>query len=272
MGIKNRRRIIMFVSLFSLWLGCSAETPSQAEPPAQQKSTSPENKPTPNEASNAAAADTPAVDVPEVLLKPDQATSEAPVKYTVLLTTTKGDILLDVNSAWAPQGAQRFYNLVKIGYFENIAFFRAIKGFMAQFGLHGVSEVNSVWRQAQIPDDPVSQSNTRGMVTFATAGPNTRTTQLFINLVDNTSLDNQGFAPFAKVIDSPGLGGGMDVVDSLFTGYGEGAPRGRGPNQQLIHQRGNAYLKLNFPELDYIVSARVCGEGPTPENAPEYCQ
>lgn len=261
----------MFVSLFSLWLGCSAETPSQAEPPAQQKSSPAETKPSPqNTASEAKAAE--AVDIPEALLKPDQATAEAPAKYTVLFTTTKGDILLDVNSEWAPQGAQRFYNLVKIGYFENIAFFRAIKGFMAQFGLHGAPEVNNVWRQAQIPDDPVSQSNTRGMVTFATAGPNTRTTQLFINLVDNTSLDNQGFSPFAKVIDSPGLGGGMDVVDALFTGYGEGAPRGRGPNQQLIHQRGNAYLKLNFPELDYIISARVCGEGPTPEGAPEYCQ
>lgn len=266
----------MFTPLLGLWLGCSAETPSQAEPPAQERATQAAQEqpatPKPPAEKEPSPESEVKVEVPEVLLKPDQATAPAPASYNVLFTTTKGDFLVEVNSAWAPQGAQRFYNLVKIGYFENVSFFRAIKGFMVQFGLHGAPEVNNVWRQAQIPDDPVSQSNTRGMLTFATAGPNTRTSQLFINLVDNTSLDNQGFSPFAKIVDAPGKGGGMDVVDSLFTGYGEGAPRGRGPNQQLIHQRGNSYLKLNFPELDYILSARVCDDGETPEGAPEYCQ
>jgi peptidyl-prolyl cis-trans isomerase A (cyclophilin A) len=259
----------MIVSLLIFFMGCANESTAPevlAEPSKEVVPTPapPVEKPEP-------VVET--IEVPEILLHPEQATEEAPNTFTVLFTTTKGDFLVEVDKSWAPQGVNRFYNLVNIGYFENVAFFRAIKGFMVQFGLHGAPEVNTVWREAQISDDAANQSNTRGMLTFATAGANTRTSQLFINLEDNSSLDSQGFTPFAKVVDEEGRGGGMSVVDSLFTGYGEGAPRGRGPNQQLIHQRGNAYLKLNFPELDYLISVRVCGATETaPEGAPAYCQ
>jgi peptidyl-prolyl cis-trans isomerase A (cyclophilin A) len=122
---------------------------------------------------------------------------------------------------------------------------------MAQFGIHGNPQIASAWRNAQIKDDPVKQSNKRGYVTFATAGPNTRTTQLFINFGDNASLDKQGFAPFGQVTK------GMDVVDKIYNGYGEGAPRGKGPDQGRVQAEGNAYLTKDFPKLDYIKTATI---------------
>ncbi|MEM6296953.1 MAG: peptidylprolyl isomerase, partial [Myxococcota bacterium] len=143
-------------------------------------------------------------------------------------------------------------NLVKIGFYNDTAFFRAIDGFMVQFGLHGTPAVNRVWRGAQITDDPVKGTNKRGTITFAKQSrPNTRTTQVFINFSDNKNLDSMGFAPFGSVIE------GMDIVDSLHKGYGEGAPRGRGPAQGKIQSEGNAYLKKDFPNLDYIKSATI---------------
>ena len=174
----------------------------------------------------------------------------APDKFTVKLETTKGDILVDVTKDWAPRGADRFFELVKTGYFSDVAFFRVIDGFMAQAGIHGDPKVNEKWRDKRIEDDPVKQSNTRGTVTFATSGRNSRTTQFFINFGDNQRLDGMGFAPFGKVRD-------MKVVDSLFNGYGEGAPRGRGPIQSHLQREGNAYLKREFPKLDYILSATI---------------
>lgn len=158
---------------------------------------------------------------------------------------------MEVNRAWAPLGADRFYNLAKNGFFDEARFFRAIKGFMVQFGIHGDPAVAAVWRNARIQDDPVKESNKRGTVTFATSGPNSRTTQLFINFKDNTMLDGMGFAPFGRVIS------GMDVVDSLNTEYGEGAPGGRGPAQGRIQSEGNAYLQRDFPNLDYIKKTHV---------------
>ncbi len=185
------------------------------------------------------------------LLDPRQATERAPDTFAVELTTTKGPVVIEVTRAWSPHGADRFYNLVKIGYFTDVAFFRVLEGFMAQAGIHGDPRVNRAWRDANIPDDPAAgQSNTRGMVSFAMAGPNTRTTQFFINYGDNSRLDSMGFTPFGRVRD-------MRAVDALYNGYGEGAPRGRGPSQALIQSRGNEYLRQSFPELDYIVSARV---------------
>jgi peptidyl-prolyl cis-trans isomerase A (cyclophilin A) len=184
------------------------------------------------------------------LLDPSKANSPAPDKFAIKLETTKGEIVIDVDKSLAPQGADRIYNLVKVGYFDDVAFFRVISGFMVQVGLHGKPEVNAKWREARIPDDPVKASNTPGMVSFATAGPNTRTTQFFINFGDNARLDGMGFAPFGKVRD-------MAVVNQLYAGYGEGAPGGRGPNQGLIQQQGNAYLKQSFPELDYIKKATI---------------
>lgn len=184
------------------------------------------------------------------LLDPAQANARAPDLFTVKLETTKGDILIDVHRDWAPIGADRFYNLVRTGYFNDLAFFRVISGFMVQTGISGDPKVNAVWHDAKIADDPVKGSNTRGMVSFATAGPNTRTTQFFINFGDNVRLDRMGFAPFAKVRD-------MSVVDKLYAGYGEGAPSGRGPRQDLLQDRGNQYLRSSFPELDYIKRASI---------------
>lgn len=186
------------------------------------------------------------------LLNPDKATEKAPDNYKVKFTTTKGDFVVEVARADAPMGADRFYNLVKIGFFNDVAFFRNIKGFMVQFGLNGSPAVNKVWRGAQIDDDPVKGSNKRGMVTFAKQNrPNTRTTQVFINFKNNGNLDGMGFAPFGKVVE------GMDIVDSLYNGYGEGAPGGRGPSQGRIQSEGNTYLKKDFPELDYVKTATI---------------
>jgi peptidyl-prolyl cis-trans isomerase A (cyclophilin A) len=186
------------------------------------------------------------------LLDPSKATEHALATFRVKLETTKGPVVLEVVRDWAPNGADRFYNLVKIGFYNDVAFFRVIDGFMAQFGIHGDPKVAAKWREARIADDPVKQSNLRGFVSFATAGPNTRTTQLFINYADrNAQLDRSGFAPFARVIQ------GMEVVDSLYSGYGEGAPNGAGPNQGLVQMQGNAYLRANFPKLDYIKTATI---------------
>ena len=185
------------------------------------------------------------------LLDPPHATEQAPDRFRVRFETTKGPFVIEVTRAWAPRGADRFYNLVRVGYYDDVAFFRVIENFMVQFGIHGDPAVNAAWRQARIPDDPVTQSNKRGMVTYAMAGPDTRTTQLFINFRDNAGLDGQGFSPFGRVVE------GLSVVDSLYSGYGEGAPSGVGPEQGRAQGEGNAYLKSRFPKLDFVKSARL---------------
>ena len=167
------------------------------------------------------------------------------------LTTTKGDVVVEVHRDWAPIGADRFYNLVKNGFYDNVRFFRVISGFMVQFGINGDPQLSARWRAASIPDDAVTQSNKRGMITFATAGPNTRTTQVFINFADNTNLDGMGFAPFGRIVS------GMNVVDALNAEYGEGAPRGRGPDQGKLQNEGNAYLAREFARMDYIKKATI---------------
>ncbi|MBM3772524.1 MAG: peptidylprolyl isomerase [Acidimicrobiia bacterium] len=185
------------------------------------------------------------------LKNPLALVEEAPATYKVNFDTSKGAFVVEVTRAWAPRGADRFYNLVKNGFFTDVRFFRVIPGFMAQFGIHGDPEVAKAWMGARFNDDPVKESNRRGYITFATAGPNTRTTQFFINFGDNVSLDKQGFAPFGRVAS------GMDVVDKIYAGYGEGAPRGRGPEQNRVQGEGNAYLNKDFPRLDYIKSATI---------------
>jgi peptidyl-prolyl cis-trans isomerase A (cyclophilin A) len=185
------------------------------------------------------------------LRNPAALTEQAPATYKANFDTSKGTFVIEVHRDWAPLGADRFYNLVKNGFYDDVRFFRVIPGFMAQFGIHGNPTVASAWRPAQIKDDPVKQSNKRGYVTFATAGPNTRTTQLFINFGDNAGLDKQGFSPFGQVVS------GMDVVDKIYSGYGEGAPRGKGPDQGRTQAEGNAYLTKEFPRLDYIKSATI---------------
>jgi peptidyl-prolyl cis-trans isomerase A (cyclophilin A) len=186
------------------------------------------------------------------LKNPATLTEKAPDTYRAKFDTTKGAFVIEVNCAWAPLGADRFYNLVKNGYYDNCRFFRVIDGFMAQFGINGDPSLNTLWRQARIQDDPVKQSNKRGTVSFATSGLNSRTTQVFINYADqNTQLDGMGFAPFGRVVE------GMNVVDSLYSGYGEGGPRGKGPEQFKAQTEGNAYLEKQFPKLDYVKSATV---------------
>jgi len=182
---------------------------------------------------------------------PDKLKEKSPESFKVKFETTKGNFTVEVTRSLSPNGADRFYNLVRSGFFKDVAFFRVIPGFMCQFGIHGDPKISAAWRKAQIPDDPVKGSNTRGAITFATGGPNTRTTQLFISFGDNNRLDNSGFSPFGKVTE------GMDVVDKINGEYGEGAPAGRGPNQGRIQAEGNAYLKKDFPNLDYIKSATV---------------
>lgn len=187
------------------------------------------------------------------MLDPSKATETAPAKYKVKFATTKGDFIVEVDRDWAPNGADRFYNLVKIGYFQDLAFFRVISGFMMQFGIHGDPSVNKVWREANIKDDAVKQSNKPGYLTFAQTGmPNSRSVQFFINFGDNAMLDSQRFAPIGKVAD-----GGMPVVQSIYSGYGEGAPMGRGPDQMRTQEEGNKYLRQDFPQLDYIKSVTL---------------
>ena len=182
---------------------------------------------------------------------PSSLKEKAPAVYKAKFDTSKGTFVIEVHRAWAPNGADRFYNLVKSGFYNDVRFFRVISGFMVQFGISGNPDLSAVWRDARIPDDGVNESNQRGFVTFATGGPNTRTSQVFINFGNNAGLDSQGFSPFGQVVS------GMDVVDALYNGYGEGAPSGRGPAQGRIQAEGNAYLNADFPKLDYIKKATI---------------
>ena len=179
------------------------------------------------------------------LMNPSSLKAKAPALYKVEFTTTKGNIVIEIHRDWAPVGADRFYNLVRAGFFTDVAFFRVVPNFIVQFGLGPNPAVNKVWEKASIRDDVVKESNKRGTLTFATAGPDTRTTQLFINLKDNAPLDPQGFAPFGTVVE------GMDVVDKIYPGYGER------PDQSKITAEGKAYLDKNFPMLDRITAAKV---------------
>src|SRR5450755_191990 len=212
--------------------------------------------PAPKKAAPAAPKKAAPVAAPD-LLKPGTLKARAPEVYKVKFTTTKGDVIIQVNRVWAPIGSDRFYNLVRSGFYKDAAFFRIVPRFVAQFGIPARPDVAAAWDHAYLVDDRVTQSNKRGTLTFATAGPNTRTTQIFINYSDNTSLDTQGFAPFGTVIE------GMDLVDKFFAGYGES------PDQSRITAQGKAYLDKSFPNLDRIVNAVVMpADAPAPAAAP----
>ncbi len=213
---------------------------AQAQAGENRRVAPPRPAPRPTPAAAPAAAD----------VQPHAGNQRAPDNFTARLVTTKGNIDIEVHRAWAPHGADRFYTLIREGFFTDIAMFRVVAGFMAQGGIHGDPAVAARWRSRRMPDDPVRQSNRRGYVSYAMAGPGSRTTQFFINLVDNSRLDGMGFAPFGQVSD-------MSVVDQLYSGYGEGAPRGRGPAQARIQSEGNTYLRAEFPDMDYIRSASV---------------
>ncbi len=181
-------------------------------------------------------------------MNPATLKAKAPEVYKAKFVTTKGEFVVEVHRDWAPNGADRFYNLVKSGFYNDASFFRVIPKFVVQFGMNAKPTVEAVWQRANIRDDAVKESNKKGYVVFATAGPNTRTTQVFINLADNTSLDAQGFSPFGTVVE------GMDVVEKFYSGYGDPP---RGPDQGMVASQGKAYLDKNFPQLDSIKTATI---------------
>ena len=180
------------------------------------------------------------------LKNPSALKERAPAIYKVNFDTSAGVFEVEVHTDWASNGADRFYNLVKNGYFDGCRFFRVVPGFMVQFGINGNPAIQRNWENANIQDEPVKQGNTRGFITFAKTGaPNSRSTQVFINFKDNSFLNRQGFAPFGKVIS------GMEVVDKIYSAYGERPVQGR------IQAEGNAYLTKDFPKLDYIKKATI---------------
>jgi peptidyl-prolyl cis-trans isomerase A (cyclophilin A) len=177
---------------------------------------------------------------------------KAPDVFKVNLDTSKGLVVVEVHRDWAPIGVDHFYTLVKLGFYDGDRFFRYVRNFIVQFGINGDPKTNHVWSNTNLRDDPVTHHNVRGTVVYATAGPNTRSTQLFINLRNNSaSLDGQGFEPFGTVVT------GMDVVDSLYSGYGEMPPQGEGPDSEQIDRQGNDYLLSRFPRLDFIKKATI---------------
>ncbi len=188
------------------------------------------------------------------LLRPDRLQQQAPERFRVKVVTTKGDFLIDVHREWAPIGVTRFWGLVDAGFYDGVAFFRVLEDYIVQFGIHGAPDVSRVWRSAPISDDPVSRSNRRGVISFAHGGtPDSRSTQLFINLADRNSefLDERRYVPIGQVIE------GMEVVESLYGGYGDSPPDGQGPRQDVLQRQGNPYLADYFPKLDYIKSAKI---------------
>lgn len=209
-----------------------AAGPSAAETPAGQ---------------DAPAKAAPTASPSEKLKTPAALTGQAPETFRARFETSKGGFVVEVTRAWSPNGADRFYNLVQAGYFDDVRFFRVVPNFVVQFGIHGSPEIARAWQSANIQDDPVKESNKKGFVTYAMRGPNTRTTQLFINLKDNTSLDSQGFSPFGRVVE------GMEVVEKLNGEYGETLTSLQGQ----ITSQGNAFLAQKAPRLDFIKSARV---------------
>jgi len=244
---------LTFTILFAVFIaGCSRKPAEKPAAPAAEETAPPKEAAAPPEKQPeeiaAAPAVTPAESARQKLLNPAQLNEKAPETFRAKFTTSKGDFVIEVTRAWSPNGADRFYNLVRNGYYNDCRFFRVISDFMVQFGISGDPSLNQVWYQAQFRDDPVKESNKRGYVTFAMTGlPNSRTTQIFINYKDNSFLDAQNFAPFGRVVE------GMDVVDSFYNEY-QGVPS---DNQPQIQARGNAYLNKEFPRLDYVKSAAI---------------
>jgi len=226
-----------------------ASTPSQTKPaPAKPAAPQPSTqKPATQKPATAKPSTAKPAASNAALRTPAKLKDVAPATFRANFETSAGVFVIEVTKAWAPKGADRFYNLVKNGYFNDTRFFRVVRNFMVQFGIHGDPKLNEVWRETNITDDPVTQSNKRGYITFATSGPNSRTTQVFINFRDNAGLDPQGFAPFGQVVS------GMEVVDKLNGEYGEAPSQ----MQQQIQSGGNAFLAKSFPRLDYIKKATI---------------
>lgn len=259
------------LAVVALLAGCKSKEPASEPKPAETAKTEApapapvpppaETKPAPSEAKPAATAAAPAAK-PGNLLKPSTLQEKAPDNYEVKFKTTRGDFTVQVTRAWSPLGADRFYNLMKAHFYDDAAFFRVVPGFVVQFGISAKPAVSAAWKHTEFADDPVTQTNKRGALSFATAGPNTRTTQIFINLKDNPRLDGMGFSPFAVV-----EGNGMNIVEMMYEGYGDAA----GPDQGQIEKQGTPYLKKGWPKLDYIVSATLV-EAPASSAAPKKVQ
>ena len=239
---------------FSALLAAAGATTSAQTPAKPATGTPAQPKPAPAKPGAAPTTQKPATAKPATakpappnpaLRTPAKLKDVAPATFRANFETSIGAFVVEVTRAWAPKGADRFYNLVKYGYFDGNRFFRVIPNFMVQFGINGDPKLNAVWSEANIADDPVTQTNKRGYITFATRGPNTRTTQLFINFRDNGGLDSQGFAPFGQVVS------GMEVVDKINAEHRET------PDQGLIQSQGNAYLMKQFPRLDFIKKASI---------------
>jgi len=256
----TRRPMLMTAALvLTAALAHAQTTPKTAQTtppkPAQPKTTPPKTPAqtpakTPPKTGTSTAAKKPAATAAAsraALMNPAKLNAVAPPVYKAAFDTSVGSFVIEVHREWAPKGADRFYNLVMNGFFDNARFFRVMPGFMVQFGINGDPEIQKHWANANLQDDPVTQKNLRGYVTFAKTGsPNSRSTQVFINFADrNTFLDSQGFAPFGQVIS------GMDVVDKINAGYGEK------PDQMRIQAEGNKYLNSQFPKLDYVTKARI---------------
>jgi peptidyl-prolyl cis-trans isomerase A (cyclophilin A) len=265
--MRMKRKVAVWSSLMLsgalLFAGCKKqEQAAQSTPPEQPKTEAPapppaaaptpapaESKPAPATKKSADAKPAePAHDYVKELLAGGKLKEKAPDTYKVKFDTTRGVFTVSVTRAWAPLGADRFYSLVKHHYYDNAAFFRVVPQFVVQFGISANPAVSAAWKHSEIKDDPVTQTNKRGAIVFATAGPNTRTTQVFINLKDNNRLDGMGFAPFG-VVD----GNGMNVVEMMYEGYGDSA----GPDQDQIEKQGTPYLQKGWPKLDYIKSATI---------------
>jgi len=242
----NAKKIIPILVAATLFFAGCKKTDKPAETPAaeQPKPVSPaESQP----ATPAPAVAAPSVSYDHTLLRPAGLKSQAPATYRVRFVTTRGEFTLAVTRAWAPIGADRFYNLVQHHFYDNSSVFRVVPGFVAQFGLSNFPPVSAAWKKTEIKDDPVTKSNKKGTITFATAGPNTRTTQVFINLADNQRLDRMGFAPFGEV-----QGKGMNVVEMFYDQYGD-----NGPDQDKIQGEGKPYVDKGFPKIDTIKSATI---------------
>jgi len=227
------------------------KTPGKSATPPKAVPGRPSQQPVKEAQDGPVATPLPA-DAHAALTNPALANETAPDSFKCRFETSKGEFVVAVTRAWAPEGADRFYNLCKVGWFHHAKFFRNIGGFMAQVGMSAFPAASLAWKDATIKDDPVIQSNTPLMVTFAKTGrPDSRSTQIFINHGNNKNLDSMGFAPFGKIVE------GADVVGQLYDGYGEGAPGGRGPDQGLITKYGDLYLEDRFPKLDKITRTSV---------------
>ncbi len=263
--MKRLKWFVAAVVMGTLFFGCKAkEQTAEAPPPEQPKAaeappaakpeapaTAPASTPAQPEATASAPAATPRSGYDRALLRASMLKDEAPETFQVKFATTRGDFVVTVNRSWAPIGADRFYNLVKHHFYDNASFFRVVPGFVVQFGISAYPPISAAWDKANIKDEPVTQTNKRGYLTYAkTSMPNTRSTQIFINLKDNAGLDGQGFSPFGSV-DAQG----MKVVDMLYDQYGDAG----GPDQDQISKQGKPYVDKGWPKLDSIKTATLMG-------------